>query len=321
MERITHRAAGTIEAGTENLHHIGQQVTETAVSNSQSLAETHREFLEHVADLIEDSSVNTSRTMRETAQQWVALTSLPQVQRRGLDELQRGMNGAVEAVLSINLDVARDLLKAANPIALANLQQHFVQRYMSAMIDGSISVIRGVQNASQQALGPLEDRMTRTQADRSRLHMQQDARVADVMERDVKIANPDDTVQQAARLMREVDSSVLPVGEGDRLVGMVTDRDLALRLVAEGKDAARTKVRDVMTPEVRYVFEDESLGHVADNMAEQQVRRLPVVNRSKRLVGVVSLGDIARRQDNQLVGDALGGIVREGAMPTQSAAE
>jgi CBS domain-containing protein len=115
---------------------------------------------------------------------------------------------------------------------------------------------------------------------------------------------------------------MLPVGEGDRLVGIVTDRDVALRLVADGRDPERTKVREVMTPEIRYVFEDEDLGTVAENMAKQQVRRLPVLNRAKRLVGIVSLSDLAgERRQPDLAGRALGGIAREGGQHTQRAAE
>jgi len=122
--------------------------------------------------------------------------------------------------------------------------------------------------------------------------------------------------------MRDEDTGILPVGEGDRLVGIVTDRDVALRLVAEGKDPARTKVREVMTQDVKYVFEDEELGHVADNMAEQQVRRLPVVNRSKRVVGVISLGDLARAErSGRYAGRAMRGIARETARQMPGAAE
>ena len=114
---------------------------------------------------------------------------------------------------------------------------------------------------------------------------------------------------RAAQLMRGEDAGVLPVGEGDRLVGMITDRDLAVRVLAEGRDPASTKVREVMSPEVRYVFDDEDLAHVSENMAGEQVRRLPVVNRDKRLVGILSLGDLARRHAG-LGGRALTGIAR-----------
>jgi CBS domain-containing protein len=114
------------------------------------------------------------------------------------------------------------------------------------------------------------------------------------MHRQVRVATPDDTLQEAARLMREEDTGVLPVGENERLIGIVTDRDLALRLVAEGRDPAQTKVRDVMTPNIYYVH-DEPVDHVTENMAQQQLRRMPVVTREKRLVGVVSIGDYSRR--------------------------
>ena len=131
------------------------------------------------------------------------------------------------------------------------------------------------------------------------------------MSRGVRVASPEDTVQQAARLMREADTGVLPVGENDRLIGMVTDRDVALRLAAEGKNPAQTKVREVMTPEVRYVFEDEDLHRVAATMAAQRVRRLPVLNREKRLVGIVSIGDLAAEAGTpRLAGRALAGTAQ-----------
>jgi CBS domain-containing protein len=106
--------------------------------------------------------------------------------------------------------------------------------------------------------------------------------------------------------MRKDDVGILPVGEGDRLVGMVTDRDVTLRLVAEGRDAKTTRVREVMSAKVRYLFDDETQERAAENMAQQHVRRLPVVNRQKRLVGIVSLTDLAHKGAGHLAGRALG---------------
>ncbi len=147
-------------------------------------------------------------------------------------------------------------------------------------------------------------------------------KVRDRMSRDVRLAAPDQTIREAARAMAELGVGALPVADGDRLVGMVTDRDVALRVAAEGRDPAQTKVREVMTPEVRYVFEDEDLHRAADTMAEQQVRRLPVVNRAKRLVGIVSLGDMATTGGTpRLAGRALGGVAQEGGQHNQVAAE
>jgi CBS domain-containing protein len=120
--------------------------------------------------------------------------------------------------------------------------------------------------------------------------------VSEIMSRNVKVASPTDTLQQAARWMAELDAGSLPVGENDRLVGMITDRDIAIRGDAAGCDPARTPIRKVMSnSSVKYCFEDDDVDTIAQNMAELQVRRLPVVNRDKRLVGIVSLGDISRQ--------------------------
>ena len=142
-------------------------------------------------------------------------------------------------------------------------------------------------------------------------------KVKDAMTRNVRIADPDQTIQDVARIMSELDSGVLPVGENDRLVGMITDRDIAVRAVAEGR-GPETAVREVMTPDVRYCFEDEDTEHVARNMADQQVRRLPVVNRDKRLVGIVSLGDLAISEGPRPAGEALSGISRPGGGRSQT---
>lgn len=137
-------------------------------------------------------------------------------------------------------------------------------------------------------------------------------KVRDVMTHDVQLTSPGDTMERAAQMMATIDSGVLPVGEQDRLIGVVTDRDLVVRGLADGKDPKSTPVRDVMSDQVRYCFEDEDLDHVAENMAELQVRRLPVVDRGKRLVGIVSLGDIATQHEPSKAGEALSGISRPG---------
>ena len=133
--------------------------------------------------------------------------------------------------------------------------------------------------------------------------------IREVMSRDVKLASPNDTVQQAAEMMAEIDAGSLPVGEGDRIVGIVTDRDIALRAVARGKSPAECRVRDIMSAEIKYVYEDESVEDLARNMGALQIRRLPVLNRDKRLVGIVSLGDLSREQ-RAPAGEALAGVSR-----------
>lgn len=117
-------------------------------------------------------------------------------------------------------------------------------------------------------------------------------RIDEIMTRDVRLASPDWSIREAAQTMASIDSGFMPVAENDRLVGTITDRDIAIRAIAEGK-GPDTKVQDIMSKDVKYCFEDEDVSDVARNMADIQIRRLPVVNRDKRLVGVVSLGDLA----------------------------
>jgi CBS domain-containing protein len=145
-------------------------------------------------------------------------------------------------------------------------------------------------------------------------------KVSDVMSQKVELASPTDTIQQAAKAMARIDSGMLPVGENDRLVGVITDRDIAIRAVCEGKDP-KTPVREVMSNEVKYVYEDDDVSDVAENMAQLQVRRLPVLNREKRLVGIISLADIAREQNPREAGRALEGIARPGGSHNQQATE
>lgn len=134
--------------------------------------------------------------------------------------------------------------------------------------------------------------------------------ISEVMTRDVRIASPEDTLQKAAGMMADLDIGVLPVGDGDRLVGVLTDRDITVRAVAQGKVPADCKVRDVMSSDLKYCFEDQSTDEIARNMADLQVRRLPVVNREKRLVGIVALGDLATSAAQGEAGAALGGVSR-----------
>lgn len=140
-------------------------------------------------------------------------------------------------------------------------------------------------------------------------------KISQVMTHDAKLVSPSDTLQHAAKLMKACDCGILPVGEGDRLVGMITDRDIAVRCIAEGK-GPDAKVRDAMTEEVKYCFEDEDISLVCANMSEIQVRRLPVVDRNKRLVGIVSLSDLVRHSAG--TAKALHGIARPGQQHNQS---
>jgi len=133
--------------------------------------------------------------------------------------------------------------------------------------------------------------------------------VSEVMTRGVECTSPDATLQEAAGRMKALDVGALPVCDNDRLAGMLTDRDIALRSVSEGHDPGTDRVRDAMTSEVFYCFEDQDVNEVAELMRDKQVRRLPVLNRDKRMVGIVSLGDLAVKPgQEELTGHALEGI-------------
>jgi CBS domain-containing protein len=142
-------------------------------------------------------------------------------------------------------------------------------------------------------------------------------KVAEAMSRDVCVVDPNQSICDVACSMAQIDAGAMPVGENDRLIGMITDRDIAVRAVAAGK-GPQTPVREVMTADVKYCFEDEDLSHVAKNMAEQRVRRLPVLDRDKRLVGILSIGDIALTQGKKAAGEAISGISQHGGPHSQA---
>lgn len=140
-------------------------------------------------------------------------------------------------------------------------------------------------------------------------------KIAEIMTCEPKWVRRDTSVEDAACKMREMDTGFIPVGDGESLQGIVTDRDIAIRVVARGLDAAVTSVEDVMTPTIIYCFDDQDVRKAADLMAEKQVRRLIVLNREKMLTGIVSLGDICVRcGDSEMVGDALEDISHSLAM-------
>lgn len=115
--------------------------------------------------------------------------------------------------------------------------------------------------------------------------------VNQIMSRQVRLASPEDTVQQAARYMAELDTGVLPVGDEHRIIGIVTDRDIAIRSDAQGCDPTQTAVGEVMTESSEVCYEDEDVEQVAQKMAQLQLRRLPVLDRQRKLVGMVSISD------------------------------
>ncbi len=130
--------------------------------------------------------------------------------------------------------------------------------------------------------------------------------VKDVMTRGAEVVRPDATLQEAANKMKSLDIGPLPVCDGDKIIGMLTDRDITVRATAEGLDPKQTRVREVMSKELITCLEDQDVKEAAELMQSKQIRRVPILNKDKRLVGMLSLGDLANRtQDSKLAGKTL----------------
>jgi CBS domain-containing protein len=140
--------------------------------------------------------------------------------------------------------------------------------------------------------------------------------VKDVMTRDVEVVYPMNSLMEAAQKMRALDIGLLPVFDGNHIVGMLTDRDITVRTTAEGLDPKITSVEAAMSPDVVHAFEDEDVSDVAQKMADRQLRRLIVLDRNRKLAGIVSIGDLAvDAHDDKMTGKALGRISSPGRLP------
>lgn len=134
-------------------------------------------------------------------------------------------------------------------------------------------------------------------------------KLKDVMTRDVETMEPDVTLREAAQRMKALNVGSLPICENDRVVGLITDRDIVVRAVAEGRNPSITKIGEVMSEDIVCGFEEQDVKEAASIMEQRQIRRMPVLDRNQRIIGIVSLGDLAvKTQDEKLVGKALEGI-------------
>jgi CBS domain-containing protein len=138
-------------------------------------------------------------------------------------------------------------------------------------------------------------------------------KIREVMTRDVEVINPNDTLRDAAEKMRSLNVGPLPVCDGQRILGMITDRDIVVRAIAVGKDPNSTQVSDVMSSGIEYCFDDDDTEGVLDRMRDKQIRRMIVVDRNKKLVGIIALGDLAGEVSESKVGETLEGISEPGS--------
>ena len=141
-------------------------------------------------------------------------------------------------------------------------------------------------------------------------------KISEVMTRDVRTVRPDQTAQEAASFMLSEDTGSMPVSDGDRLLGMITDRDIAVRGVAKGH-GPDTPVSELMTNDVVCARDTDDVADVASKMSSAQVRRMPIVDSSDRICGIVSLGDLSRQADPQAADQALQGVSAPGSQHSQ----
>lgn len=133
-------------------------------------------------------------------------------------------------------------------------------------------------------------------------------KVRDAMHKGAEWLGPDTPISDVARKMRDLDIGAVPIGENDRLVGMVTDRDITCRAVANGKDVSKLKARDVMSKGIVYCRDSEDVDDALRIMEQKQIRRLPVINDDKRMVGMLSLGDISHAVSHELAGEVISAV-------------
>jgi CBS domain-containing protein len=134
--------------------------------------------------------------------------------------------------------------------------------------------------------------------------------VKDIMSKKVTWVGPELTLKKAAKKMVDLDIGCLPVGKDDRLIGMITDRDITCRAVANGRDPAKATVADAMTKGIRYCFDDQDVADAAQLMEKRQIHRLPVLNRKKRMIGMLSLGDLALHAPHELTAEVVEAVSR-----------
>ncbi len=261
-----------------------------AMTNAAAATGGDRTMFEDMAAEFDRFSRQMARTMEQGTVNLHEAMLQPADTAETLRDLQDAMTAMINGVMQSNLRLTLALLHMDGPSAMLEAQHRFIQDYGDALLHGGSTFIHLTRRTADRTLHPIQQRIDRL---RRKGHDHPPV-VSDVMSADVHVVTPEDTVQQATRLMRDDDTGVLPVGEGDRLVGIVTDRDVTLRVVAEGRDPQRTKVREVMSTEPSFVFDDVALEQAADDMQAREIRRLPVVNRSRRVVGMVSATDLAR---------------------------
>jgi CBS domain-containing protein len=283
----------------------GAEASRVAVEGS---ARQSAQQAEQVVGQLAEAAQVYQGVARRVAAEIRTLAGAPLAVTGGAQELSRAWAEWLQTSLQTNARFSQEALRARSLPEVAQAYARFVEESLAGLREGGTRMLEAVGGLAERAREPLgqgeEDEGPLT--------------VADVMTENVRVADPEQTAQEAAAEMARGDVGVLPVvaggGAEGQILGMLTDRDLAVRVVAAGKDPAKTKVREAMTTGAEYCLAHADVAGLAERMAELKVRRLPVLDRERRrVVGIVSLGDLATEQpDPELAGRALGGIAQEG---------
>jgi CBS domain-containing protein len=292
---------GNMQAAAEGARRSARAESEAMSGGLRSAAQQTNQMTRGFADATEVYG----KTMQAASRRLHALTACSQAMTESLPRAQQASVSWFSRTMQTNARFAQDLLRCRTLSDVAQVQSRFVEETITGLVEGSAELLRRTEELLAEAVEQIEE------AEEPRVT------AADVMTPDVHLVSPDDTIQKAARIMGDEDTGALPVGEEDKLVGMVTDRDIAVRVAAAGADSREVKVRDVMSPGVTSVYEDEGLHRVAEIMATQQVRRVPVMDRDDNLVGIISLGDIAVEELPEAGQQALLGVSQEGGRHVQ----
>lgn len=330
---------GFAEAGRA-VQRTGEQGAQAARGALESVGESTRQVVETGADQFERMAQTVARAARDAAENARLLTSLSATTWR-FGEVQQATAGFFERMARTNAQAMQAWIGQAGFGEVIALQQRLARDYLKAATQGSTEILRATERLAQEASYPLERQAQRFQqegedqgsgqGERGRGEARgqggrrdqeghqggrQGPKVSEFMSTELRTLKPDDTIQQAARLMGQSDTGVVPVVEDGRVVGLLTDRDVAIRITAEARDPSKTPVREVMSKDIAFCCVDEEIDRVVELMETEQVRRMPVLDRHQNLVGIVSVGDVAERSGD-LAGRALGQIARESGRHSQ----
>ncbi len=300
-------AETTRQAG-QATEHAMLAAGEAADRTASAAAEGGYGLLDATASEFAEMSRRMAYAVEETAGEMRRMMMLPRLANGAMREAQRAMGDLMDNMAQANFRIAREAMRIADPTMAFDLQRRFLRECVEALMQGCARMLGAARRSAEQTLRPMEEQLEEACARSARMgagwpsspsgrgQHQPGHRVAEAMRIGTRMVGPEETVQEAARVMAAEDAAVLPVGEDRRVLGVVTGRDLAVRLIAEGRDPARTPVREVMRARPPCTFADEDAGRAVETMTAEGMSGLPVVSRDDhRFLGVVALADLAAR--------------------------